>query len=193
MKEPSKFEVPSPHEKLSFKFILDDLRHKEMEGVELHSSEPESFDLSPNEKQIEKCGALASPIEPELGHSLETIALPDGKKYFRIGEVADLLNVEPYILRYWESEFRSIRPTKTGAGHRVYGRKDLEALVQIRHLLYVEKFSLKGAKKKLLEKRSEVVASSPHVDVQKDLRFLKEIAGELKDLLHIVKTNPGSA
>jgi DNA-binding transcriptional MerR regulator len=72
------------------------------------------------------------------------------KLYFRIGEVADLVGVEPHVLRYWEREFRTIRPTKSAKGQRVYSRRDVENLMRVRELLYREGFTIAGAKKKLL-------------------------------------------
>ena len=71
------------------------------------------------------------------------------KVYFRIGEVAELVGVEPHVLRYWEREFRSIRPTKSAKGQRVYSRRDVENLMRVRQLLYSEGFTIAGAKKKL--------------------------------------------
>lgn len=71
------------------------------------------------------------------------------KLYFRIGEVAELVGVEPHVLRYWEREFRSIRPTKSAKGQRVYSRRDVESLMRVRELLYREGFTIAGAKKKL--------------------------------------------
>jgi DNA-binding transcriptional MerR regulator len=72
------------------------------------------------------------------------------KLYFRIGEVAELVGVEPHVLRYWEREFRAIRPTKSAKGQRVYSRRDVENLMRVRELLYKEGFTIAGAKKKLL-------------------------------------------
>src|SRR5271155_1972680 len=72
------------------------------------------------------------------------------KLYFRIGEVADLVGVEPHVLRYWEREFRTIRPTKSAKGQRVYSRRDVENLMRVRELLYKEGFTIAGAKKRLL-------------------------------------------
>ncbi len=71
------------------------------------------------------------------------------KLYFRIGEVAELVGVEPHVLRYWEREFRSIRPTKSAKGQRVYSRKDVESLQRVRELLYADGFTIAGAKKKM--------------------------------------------
>lgn len=81
--------------------------------------------------------------------STATIATLPAKLYFRIGEVAGLVGVEPHVLRYWEREFRSIRPTKSAKGQRVYSRRDVENLLRVRDLLYRDGFTIAGAKKKL--------------------------------------------
>ena len=78
------------------------------------------------------------------------------KLYFRIGEVAELVGVEPHVLRYWEREFRTIRPTKSAKGQRVYSRRDVENLMRVRELLYKEGFTIAGAKKKLVRLGADV-------------------------------------
>jgi DNA-binding transcriptional MerR regulator len=78
-------------------------------------------------------------------------ALPS-KLYFRIGEVAGLVGVEPHVLRYWEREFRSIRPTKSAKGQRVYSRRDVESLLRVRELLYGQGFTIAGARRRLRDK-----------------------------------------
>jgi DNA-binding transcriptional MerR regulator len=74
------------------------------------------------------------------------------KLYFRIGEVANLVGVEPHVLRYWEREFRSIRPTKSAKGQRVYSRRDVESLIRVRELLYGQGFTIAGARRRLRDK-----------------------------------------
>ena len=82
-------------------------------------------------------------------------AIPD-KLYFRIGEVADLTEVPAYVLRYWESEFKLLRPKKNPAGQRLYRKQDVELVLRIKSLLYGERLTLEGAKKRLLaESRGE--------------------------------------
>ena len=71
------------------------------------------------------------------------------KLFFKIGEVCELVDVQPHVLRYWESEFPMLAPQKNKAGQRVYRRKDVEMVMRIRELLYVEKFTIAGAKGKL--------------------------------------------
>src|SRR5271154_1680403 len=81
-----------------------------------------------------------------------TPEIPD-KLYFKIGEVSELLGVEPYVLRYWETEFSALSPKKSGTGHRLYRRKDVELLLRIKHLLYDKKFTIEGARQTLHESR----------------------------------------
>ena len=90
------------------------------------------------------------------------VELPD-KLYFKIGEVGDIVGVKQHVLRYWESEFPSIRPQKSKTNQRLYRRKDVEAVLAIKHLLYDRKFTIEGAKQHL--KEEGVQASLPPVDV----------------------------
>jgi DNA-binding transcriptional MerR regulator len=83
------------------------------------------------------------------------------KLYFRIGEVAELVGVEPHVLRYWEREFRGIRPTKSAKGQRVYSRRDLETLLRVRDLLYKEGFTIAGARKKLQRREGGPPGGAP--------------------------------
>src|SRR5512135_2727066 len=83
------------------------------------------------------------------------------KLYFRIGEVADIVGVEPHVLRYWEREFRSIRPTKSARGQRVYSRRDVENLLRVRELLYTQGFTIAGARKQLLRPARDGEAAAP--------------------------------
>ena len=71
------------------------------------------------------------------------------KLYYKIGEVSQITGVEPYILRYWESEFKIVTPIRTNSKQRLYRKKDLELILEIKKLLYEEKFTIAGAKKRL--------------------------------------------
>ena len=75
------------------------------------------------------------------------------KLFFKIGEVCELIKVQPHVLRYWETEFPMLTPQKNRAGQRVYRRKDVEMVMRIRDLLYEEKFTIAGAKKKLMDEQ----------------------------------------
>src|SRR5436853_722163 len=84
--------------------------------------------------------------------------IPD-KLYFKIGEVSELLGVEPYVLRYWETEFSVLSPKKSGTGHRLYRRKDVELLLRIKHLLYEKRFTIEGARQSLQNEGGKARAS----------------------------------
>lgn len=73
------------------------------------------------------------------------------KLYYRIGEVAEIVGVEPHVLRYWETEFRSIRPQKSRKGQRIYSRRDVDKLLKVKDLLYTHGFTIAGARKRLRE------------------------------------------
>ena len=108
--------------------------------------------LTPLRREPLQKPALARPTPRPTDDELP--AIPE-KLYFRIGEVANLVGVEPHVLRYWEHEFRSIRPTKSQRGQRVYSRKDVEHLRRIRSLLYEQGFTIAGAKKALRARGAE--------------------------------------
>src|SRR5215813_8422430 len=114
--------------------------------------------------------------------------IPD-KLYFKIGEVSELLGVEPYVLRYWETEFPILQPKKSGTGHRLYRRKDVELLLRIKHLLKEKRFTIEGARQWLVAE-----AKSPKPRAAKRLQAslfsddpLPEIRRELADILAILK------
>lgn len=114
--------------------------------------------------------------------------IPD-KLYFKIGEVSELLGVEPYVLRYWETEFSVLSPKKSGTGHRLYRRKDVELLLRIKHLLYEKRFTIEGARQSL---QAEAKAPKPKIvkRMQQDLFSadpLPEIRRELVDILQLLK------
>ena len=78
------------------------------------------------------------------------VVIPE-KIYFRIGEVSELAKLPTYVLRFWETEFSQLRPTKSSTGQRMYRRKDVEYVMQIRKLLYEDGFTIAGAREKLRE------------------------------------------
>ena len=82
--------------------------------------------------------------------------LPEGKRYYRIGEVSRILGIEPYVLRYWESEFPQINPRRADSNQRTYQRKDIEIILEIKKLLYQEKLTIEGARRKLKQKMMKI-------------------------------------
>jgi DNA-binding transcriptional MerR regulator len=107
--------------------------------------------------------------------------LPD-KLYFKIGEVARLVGVKPYVLRYWETEFTILRPGKTRSKHRLYRRKDVEMLLEIRRLLYAERYTIEGAKRRL----RDGAARTP----EEPAEALAAVRNELLDLCRLLDRDP---
>jgi DNA-binding transcriptional MerR regulator len=84
------------------------------------------------------------------------------KLFFKIGEVCEITDTQPYVLRYWESEFPALAPAKNSSGQRIYRRRDIETVLRIKQLLYEEGFTIAGAKKKLeAEMAGRAVTPSP--------------------------------
>jgi len=106
------------------------------------------------------------------------------KLYFRIGEASSVVGVEPHVLRYWETEFRSIRPKKSARGQRVYSRREVETLARIKELLYDHGFTIAGARKRLREKGVEPPEpGDPSVEEARRMReSLIDLRGELAAL-----------
>ena len=119
----------------------------------------------------------------------EPAEIPD-KLYFRIGEVSDLVGVEPYVLRYWETEFPAVGPKKSDTGHRMYRRKEVELLLRIKYLLYEKKYTIEGARQYL---QSESMIGKRKRQVKSEQRelfaeeALPEIRKELKAILDLLK------
>src|SRR5437868_9937775 len=113
--------------------------------------------------------------------------IPD-KLYFKIGEVSDLLGVEPYVLRYWETEFPVLSPKKSGTGHRLYRRKDVELLLRIKHLLYEKRFTIEGARQSLhSEAKAPKVKPKPIKRIQQDLFAEDPLPGIRRELAGILE------
>ncbi len=110
------------------------------------------------------------------------------KLYYRIGEVSEIVGVEPHVLRYWETEFRSIRPQKSRKGQRIYSRRDVDKLLKVKELLYSHGFTIAGARKRLREGGAEpqqaVVATPEPIRPGAQLRTaLSEIRRDIVALL----------
>ncbi len=114
--------------------------------------------------------------------------IPD-KLYFKIGEVSEILGVEPYVLRYWETEFSQLTPKKSGSGHRLYRRKDVELLLRIKQLLYGQRFTIEGARQ-TLQSAARAPKAKESRKVQQELFAddpLPEIRRELGQILELLK------
>ncbi|RLC27965.1 MAG: MerR family transcriptional regulator [Deltaproteobacteria bacterium] len=122
-------------------------------------------------KQDEKTASVPL-LFPEPPREVE---IPD-KLYFKIGEVCRITGVAAHVLRFWESQFPQLRPGRTDAGHRLYTRSDVGQVLAIKHLLYNQKLTMKGAKKFLRSKTTSTKVS----------QFLAEIADELSSIRDIL-------
>jgi len=99
----------------------------------------------------------------------QALEIPD-KLYFRIGEVSRLAGIKPYVLRFWETEFSTLGPKKSGKGHRLYRRKDVELVLEIKHLLYDKRFTIEGARKHLDTRTREPHAKAADSAAKKSAR-----------------------
>ena len=116
------------------------------------------------------------------------------KLFFKIGEVCELTDTQPYVLRYWESEFPALAPAKNNSGQRIYRRRDIETILRIKTLLYEEGFTIAGAKKKLeLEMKEQAKAgtvtpspSTPKADGDAFRGEVEEIKAELHGILDLL-------
>jgi DNA-binding transcriptional MerR regulator len=117
------------------------------------------------------------------------------KLYFRIGEVAKLAGIKPYVLRFWESEFSGLGPKKSGTGQRLYRRKDVELVLEIKRLLYEKRFTIEGARKMLETKPKREAAKRDTPRRQGDLfpstyALYQEVRKELSEILELLNRQP---
>jgi DNA-binding transcriptional MerR regulator len=106
-------------------------------------------------------------------------AIP-GKRYFTIGEVSDLCQVKPHVLRYWEQEFPQLKPVKRRGNRRYYQRHDVLMIRQIRSLLYEQGFTIGGA-------RQQLSGETAKEDLQQSQQIVRQLRGELEEVLQILK------
>lgn len=104
------------------------------------------------------------------------------KEYFRIGEVSKIVGVEPYVIRYWETEFKSVRPIRTSSDQRLYRKKDVQELLLIKNLLYIDKFTISGAKKRLMKMKGDMPHAANEgrnearlIEIKKGLHEIREL------------------
>ncbi len=121
----------------------------------------------------------------------ETV-IPD-KEEFKIGEVCEIAGVKPFVLRYWETEFPELSPSKGAGGQRTYTRADVQLILRIKQLLYEERFTVAGAKKRLSEEiageepKPVKLDSKPGNQVESLRRVLKQTRRELEAILALLK------
>lgn len=137
---------------------------------------------------------------PSPKRAVETPTIPD-RLYFKIGDVARLLKVEPYVLRFWESQFPQLKPNKSGTGQRLYRKRDVEIAVEIKRLVYGEGYTLSGARQALgqarrAEAQATVPAQAPKASAAKHRNKAADVIGrartELREIAAILAV-PASA
>jgi DNA-binding transcriptional MerR regulator len=124
------------------------------------------------------------------------------KLFFKIGEVCEITDTQPYVLRYWESEFPSLAPAKNSSGQRIYRRRDIETVLRIKQLLYEEGFTIAGAKKRLETEMAgradsgpvvtpggSVVGDTPTPKDDKGRQALLEVREQLREILTLLDRN----
>ncbi len=112
------------------------------------------------------------------------ILKPGEKIYYSISEVSELTGIKPYVLRFWEKEFPSLRPKKNRAGNRSYQKKDIDAVNRIKHLLYEERHTIQGARNRLKDSKESVKTGSDTENVELK-SLLLEVRKELKEMLKL--------
>ncbi len=113
--------------------------------------------------------------------------VPAGRLYYSISEVSDMVGVKPHVLRYWETQFKMLRPRKGRGGARMYRKRDVEILFQVKQLLYDQRFTIAGARRKLLDDRGskeQIELAFTHTDREEMLRALRR---DMEGLLEILR------
>jgi DNA-binding transcriptional MerR regulator len=110
------------------------------------------------------------------------------QEFFSIGEVCDLTDLKPHVLRYWESQFRFLSPAKNRSGNRVYQRKEVELILLVKHLLYTEKYTIEGARQKVDEQRKGGELRSA-ARAALTVQTLDSLETELKELIRFLSAD----
>jgi DNA-binding transcriptional MerR regulator len=110
------------------------------------------------------------------------------KQAFKIGEVCEMMQVEPYVLRYWETEFEELQPEKNPMGQRIYRPRDIEVIYLIKKLLYEEGYTIVGARKQLKRELAKANEDS-RLSSQEIAEDLRKVRWELKEILTLLNRN----
>ena len=115
-------------------------------------------------------------------------SLPTGRLYYSISEVSDLVGVKPHVLRYWETQFKMLRPKKGRGGARMYRKRDIEVLFEIKQLLYDQRFTIAGARRRILDGKSDekdqIELPFSKLDREETLRALRK---DMEGLLNLLR------
>src|SRR5207253_1958996 len=129
---------------------------------------------------------LIPPLRCAQGRNWPIIAPMAGDEghLYKIGEVCKIADVQPYVLRYWETEFPALAPNKSGGGQRLYSQREIDTILRIKQLLYSEGFTIAGAKKRLESEGGEALSAPSQKDLTKALR---EVRKELRAILDMLE------
>ena len=112
------------------------------------------------------------------------------KLFYRIGDVSEITGIKPHVLRYWEAEFSGLHPRKTPTGQRIYERRNVELVLEIKTLLYEQRYTISGAKKLLARRRKQALKKSSSAKMPGDAsEALKVCCRELRGLLALLERN----
>ena len=114
-------------------------------------------------------------------------SVPAGRLYYSISDVSDMVGVKPHVLRYWETQFKMLRPKKGRGGARMYRKRDVEILFEVKQLLYDQRFTIAGARRKILDdrgSREQIELTFTRTDREEMLRALRR---DMEGLLHILR------
>lgn len=153
--------------------------------VTSESNPEKSADVAVESEKIEDSPPEAKMTAADEG---EITVIPD-RVYFRIGDVAEITGIKPYVLRFWEKEFDLLKPVKNNSGQRIYRKKDVESVLLIKRLLYRERYSIEGAKKRIKDLRKQKSLAKEkrkrgELDESK-LEVLANIRSGLNDLIQL--------
>jgi DNA-binding transcriptional MerR regulator len=122
-------------------------------------------------------------------------SVPTGRLYYSISEVSDMMGVKPHVLRYWETQFRMLRPKKGRGGARMYRRRDVELLFEIKKLLYDQRFTIAGARRKMLDDRASGQKEQIELPFHKLERgeMVRTIRRDLEAVLELLRRDGAAA
>lgn len=126
-------------------------------GMQIEMTEDFVSDLNEIEAKVEaetEQSEISIPESQSKTDDGDITVIPD-RVYFRIGDVAEITGIKPYVLRFWEKEFDLLKPVKNNSGQRIFRKKDVESVLLIKRLLYRERYSIEGAKKRIKELRKQ--------------------------------------
>jgi DNA-binding transcriptional MerR regulator len=126
-----------------------------------------------------------------MPHATDASAEPSDKRYYRIGEVSRATGVEPYVLRYWETEFKWIAPQKSRSGQRLYRQRDIDTIQLIKKLLHEQRYTIAGARKKLREMGVAKARGEGSLSLETDHRArYQRLRAELQSIRQLVGDGP---